>query len=302
MTSLPKASQDAGILFLHALTPIHPGSGTAIGVVDLPVQRERHTDWPLIPGSALKGVLRDACRGNGQDEQDLFVVFGPDTVDAHAHAGALSLTDARPLAFPVRSLSGVFAWVTCPAVLDRLNRDLAISGRTTLGDIPEIAPGQAALDVQSPLLVEGNKVVLEEFDFTRVGEAQEVLEWFGANISDDQATGSRMRKNTVVLSDDDFTHFVRHATEVMARIGLDYQTKTVKGGALFYEEFLPAETVFYSLALATKSRRADRDMRPDQVFDYLEKTVPLPHIIQIGADETIGKGLCAARLVKGGEV
>lgn len=52
---------DKTLLFVHALTGLHPGSGTALGVVDLPVQRERHTDWPLIPGSSLKGVMRAEC-------------------------------------------------------------------------------------------------------------------------------------------------------------------------------------------------------------------------------------------------
>ena len=55
------------LLFIHTLTRLHPGSGTALGVVDLPVQRERHTQWPLIPGSSLKGILRDACRESIKD-------------------------------------------------------------------------------------------------------------------------------------------------------------------------------------------------------------------------------------------
>ena len=46
-----------GLLGLHAQTALHPGSGTALGTVDLPVQRERHTHWPTIAGSALKGIL-----------------------------------------------------------------------------------------------------------------------------------------------------------------------------------------------------------------------------------------------------
>ena len=37
------------------------------------------------------------------------------------------MTDARLLAFPVRSLKGVFAWVTCPAVLERFHRDLQLA-------------------------------------------------------------------------------------------------------------------------------------------------------------------------------
>ena len=124
----------SAILGLHAQTSLHPGSGTALGTVDLPVQRERHTLWPTIPGSALKGVLRDACRDHvkaehggdrakaNRENRRLTAAFGPPTESAAEHAGALSVTDARLLAFPVRSLKGVFAWVTCPAVLERLAR------------------------------------------------------------------------------------------------------------------------------------------------------------------------------------
>ena len=100
------------MLFIHALTGLHPGSGTALGVVDLPVQRERHTQWPVVPGSSLKGVLRDTCRPDKSEadkHEQWLAVFGPETADADAHAGALSLTDARILAFPVRSLRGRFA-------------------------------------------------------------------------------------------------------------------------------------------------------------------------------------------------
>ena len=31
------------LLFIHAQTSLHPGTGTALGTVDLPIQRERHT-------------------------------------------------------------------------------------------------------------------------------------------------------------------------------------------------------------------------------------------------------------------
>src|SRR5437764_15259727 len=60
-----------GLLGLHALTGLHPGSGAALGTVDLPVQRERHTHWPTVAGSALKGILRDACRERIAQRHDL---------------------------------------------------------------------------------------------------------------------------------------------------------------------------------------------------------------------------------------
>jgi CRISPR-associated protein Cmr4 len=43
-------------------------------------------------------------------------------------------------------------------------------------------------------------------------------------------TYSQIRDHVAVLHDDDFTHFVRHATEVVARVGLDYEKKTVRQG------------------------------------------------------------------------
>ncbi len=69
-------------------TPLHAGSGSELGVVDLPIQRERHTNHPKIEASTLKGCLREAFRGQqAQHFPDLnnqykrlyiYPVFGPE--------------------------------------------------------------------------------------------------------------------------------------------------------------------------------------------------------------------------------
>jgi CRISPR-associated protein Cmr4 len=290
---------EKALLFVHALTSLHPGSGTALGVVDLLVQRERHTDWPLIPGSSLKGILRDACRRKNGDDNELYAVFGPKTDEAGEHAGALSLTDARILAFPVRSLRGVFAWVTCAAVLERLNRDLSLTGTAGLQGIARPEKEKAACN-GNDLLVDGNKLVLEEFEFTRTEGSDSVADWVAEHATEDKPTKDRIRTHLAVLHDDDFTHFVRHATEVVARVGLDYERKTVKAGALFYQEFLPAETLFYSVVIAEDSRRSDLKKGAAWTLQYAKERVP--PVLQIGGNETIGKGLCALRLIGTKEV
>lgn len=294
MSTTLTASPSAAILFLHAQTGLHPGSGTALGTVDLPVQRERHTQWPLIPGSAIKGVLRDLCRRQAGNDSDLFVVFGPETSEADKHAGALAVTDARILLFPVRSLRGVFAWVTCPAVLQRASRDLALAGLDgTVGTIRSLANRDevAACPAQSPLLIPGeNKFLLEEMEFERVEDFQ-VPDWL-ADATADPFSRQRVRTHTAVISDNDFGHFVQHATEIVARIGLDYERKTVKQGALFYQEFLPAETIFYTLVLANASRRDGHTKTAQEVLGYVTGKVSAGSVLQIGGDETIGKGFC----------
>ena len=298
-----------GLLGLHALTPLHPGAGTALGVVDLPVQRERHTQWPTIPGTALKGVLRDAFKRK-KKSSDVTMLFGGEPggrTEAEIIAGALSIGDARLFAFPVRSLKGVWAWVTCPAVLSRFARDASLVGL----DAPDVSafrpPEGEAIVTGGDLLVPiggVDKVVLEEFDAKATKST--LLERFATEFAklqlpDGEAykqTRERFVSSLCVLHDDDFGHFVRYATEVVARIGLDHETKTVKGGALFYQELLPAETLFYSVILAEGSRHKASKADATEVLKRFGGSIP--GVIQVGADETTGRGFCATQLRRKG--
>jgi CRISPR-associated protein Cmr4 len=60
------------LLGLFTETSLHAGAGQALGVIDLPIQREAHTAWPCVFGSAVKGALR--ARAEGLDGIDL--IFG----------------------------------------------------------------------------------------------------------------------------------------------------------------------------------------------------------------------------------
>ena len=282
-------------MFIHCLTATHPGSGTALDVVDLPVQRERHTQWPTIPGSTLKGVLRAATKTGGMDcwEQ---TAFGPDRDKASDHAGAISISDARILAFPVRSLKGVFAWATCPAVLDRLRRDISVTNyrNDRFPNRVDVRENSVLCPADSPLLIDSDGMLLEEFDFKRIGDDQGFAAWISDSTVTDATTAARIRTNLAVIADDAFGHFVRHATEVSARIGLDADTRTVKDGALFWEEHLPPETLFYALVTSSNSRRPGDHTKAAEILQRLSKA--MPETLQIGGNATLGKGLCAVRL------
>ena len=288
------------LMWIHALTPLHPGSGTALGVVDLPVQRERHTRWPTVPSSSLKGVLRDAYRrrGNGQageKKASVEVIFGPEVDHADKHAGSVSITDARLFAFPVRSLQGVFAWVTSPGVLQRFKSDLVLANQQrgqSSWSVPELLQGKAIAHSGSPLRA-GQHVVLEEFDLELAQDNDELLKTLAGFAFDEPEQQKHFLRQLAVVDDDTFTHFARYSTEVTARIGLDYEHKTVRQGALFYQEFLPAECVFYSVVLANPSRNGEK-LSAEEVLNHLKEGCP--PVLQIGGDETIGKGFCAVRI------
>jgi CRISPR-associated protein Cmr4 len=282
-------------LYLHVRTPLHAGSGADLGVVDLPIQRERHTGYPKIEGSSLKGALREAFRHlDGVEEQDRTLLFGPDSTEDDLHAGALGLTDARLLFFPVKSMSGVFAWVTCPSVLRKWHEELSDAGTDPSWDVPSsnTSTTDTALSVQE----DGgtHTVILEEYAFEvdPSPNVTRIAEWTMEHILGDD----RLRSNLLVLDDDAFRDFVELGTDVITRTKIDPETGTVAEGQLFTEEYLPPESVLYFLTLASPlnnggpaSLGAHDDPDAETVLDYAQKQ--MPGTMQVGANATIGKGM-----------
>ena len=307
------------ILF-KALSGIHAGSGADLGIVDLPIQREKHTGFPKIESSGIKGCLREEfekLQKNNKVEHDLVkIMFGPEEKPGSdtKHSGAIAFTDARILLFPVRSARGVFAYATCPLVLKRLAEDFAMAKIPQPEEInlDNINESNRALVAGESLRIPGSdKVVLEEYTYvTDVSEAvkklaNQIAKWLGK--PDDEY----LLKNLIVLPDNEFTDFTQNATEIITRIKISADTGTVETGALFTEELLPTETVMYSLVMASsiflpQDERGGPTVKAAEISgdeaEYLLGVFEsnLPGYIQIGGDATIGKGLTAVCVVKGG--
>lgn len=299
-------------LFLLCETPLHAGSGDNLGVVDLPIQRERHTQFPKIEASSLKGALREAFEHEQQKRKDPDVIrtFGPENGDEHA--GSMAFSDARLLLFPVKSMKGVFAWVTCPKVLLQLKRDLTIADALPSDfDLLKIDANTCCKDIDLTYSVGGkDKIVLEEytFDVTKNSETTKLAAWLAERLfTHDGVTAfwkGHLSKNLVVLKDDDFTDFVTLSTEVITRIKIDNETGTVQTGALFNEEYLPAESVLYSLVMAAdefKKESTEKDKgkerkKAEEVMDFFATTLKKISYFQIGGNATLGKGIVHATL------
>lgn len=301
MTTMFKAGT---ALFVYAETSIHLGSGQSLGAVDLAIQRERFTDLPMGASTGLKGIMRDAFEQRyGKEDARVLSAFGPDTDGASDYAGALAFTDLRLLLFPVRSLTGVFAWTTCPLVLERFRRDLrAIGAAVDVPSLPPLKDGQALVSTGSAVVSE-QQLVLEEYvlsptphlDVLRLGE------WLTANALPKTAEYAfwqeRLPRHLVVLSDDDFRDFTKHSTEVMARIKLnDRKTTTGDGGNLFYQENLPAESLLYALVLAQDDLSAK--LANGEASDLLSFVREVDgHRLQIGGNASTGRGLTHFRFM-----
>jgi CRISPR-associated protein Cmr4 len=275
------------ILGLLAQTSIHAGTGSNTGVIDLPIQREGHNGYPCIFGSSMKGALRTRAEAE-YGESSVTCVFGPDTKNASDHAGALMVSDARLLLLPIRSLTSQFKWVTCPAVLQRFQRDAERFGiALTNFTIPSVA-GEVAKVANT-----AGTLFLEEYRFTATTENMGGIITAIAKLMREGAE-AELESQLVIVSNDMFAHLCQHATPVNAHIAIESATKTVKAGALWYEETLPPETLLYVGLSAVKARAKDKgaEFPADAILSVVTGMIDKKWL-QVGGNETVGMGWCA---------
>lgn len=272
---------------LHALSPLHAGTGQAAGIVDLPIARMKATGIPFVPGSSIKGVLRDARRENGAKSDRLKAVFGPETKEAHLHAGALVVGDARLLALPVRSFRGTFAYVTSPLLLELARRDLGETGRGL--KLPRLPAGRGAgFADKDCACVHGGKVYLEDLDLP--AQCSEELAGWAKLLAPLASPGEDLfTKRFLAVDDDTMSFLMETATQLDARVRLDGETRTVAEGALWLEESLPAESLLLGLLAADRSRRNGHAMTPEEVLGL---ALPGEEVLQFGGKATVGRGRC----------
>lgn len=305
------------LLTLYTRTPLHVGSGTSVDVVDLPIMRERITGFPVIPASSLKGVLLQHARETFDDGKHARAKTIPDeakflfgTVEGEgeaqvSNAGCVQILEAKLLAFPVRSLAGCFAWLTCPLALARLQRDTGLLKHADGKSLPIPHPGKEKVIPGAELVVNG-QVVLEEFaldperPLKPETDDRKLIERLAALSTDPLWTG-KLAVRLAIVHDENFQHFVTTCTEVVARIKVDAASRTVEGGALFNQENVPCEALFYSVLTVLPPRREglstdfDANAKLGDLLPNGSDPNKAPPILQIGGDETTGHGLCETK-------
>lgn len=284
------------VYWLHTLSPTHVGTGRGVGYIDLPIHRDKVTNWPLIPGSAFKGVWADKYRATEEKRQQdelLRTAFGiAGDKGSSSNAGALVPTDARLVCLPVRSFFGTFAWCTSPLALQLLHRDLSLAGMTDLPKPPESLPADTIHHVPETALADKSRIYLEDLDFKAVPcesakrWADRLAGWVFAETADESWRPQFLRRFAVV-PDDVFSYLAETGTEVAARVRIDDESKTVVDGALWNEESIPAETILVGLVCCDRLYGA-RD-KTDQT-KLLEQFASGSCTLQIGGKATVGRG------------
>jgi CRISPR-associated protein Cmr4 len=300
------------LLYLYAESPVHTGAANSVDVLDLPVQRESATGYPVIWGQSLKGALRQAAVDAHWDEALLQSVFGsaigrPDE-DGGTTPGTLAVGDAQLVAMPVPTLRRTFAWLTSEIALARLARKYKVLGTGDTPALPQVASDRAvaasaawsaggAPEVLGPCLVP-----FEDVPATGPRAAEDVprgplAEWASRIAADAlgwdpvfRPFAGKLRDDLVMAGSELVPVLLRECTEQAVRVQLD-ASKTVANGP-FYSEYLPTETIMAaSLTLREKGDTAGNRAALSGLLDT--------KLLQIGGDETLGKGLMWGRLLPG---
>lgn len=309
-------SMKTTMLYLYVETPLHAGVGSGLSSIDLPIQRERATQYPMIQGSGIKGKLRAAAEDLTErkeapftNEQLVNIVFG--SKNGNEYAGALIAGDARILLFPVRSLNGVFAYTTSYDVLSRFIRDHNRGSNMISWKLSEekLFEGTAYITKNSKVAI-NNNIVLEEFSFEGKTDpvTDKIAEWLATNAFPQKGVTQadeygywrdKVKNSLVILPDEDFRDFVVNATEIVTRIKIDRDKKTAASGALWTEEHLPTDTLLYVPIYATDARKTKEvgnkkvpEMLAEDILDTATKLENGQNgYLQLGGDETVGRGI-----------
>ena len=296
--------QNKAIVFLYAVSPVHMGSGAATGIIDNPIQRERHTSHPCFAGSGIKGAVRHGFEALGGEPHLMTRLFGPGAQSGDLHAGAVSFGDAQLVAFPVRSLKRGYVYATCPQALARAKRLLAAAGAGAQWKDPTV-PKDGCCVLSNCDLLRNDKLHLEAFEYEGA-VIEEIKELAGDLASkalpahDDYSFfRDKLSSDLVVLSDTDFGYFVEHATLVEPHVRINDSTGTADDGGLFYTENLPPESLMIA-PLFTTATRGDVDdrMESGDVMGKIRNALD-EKLLQIGGDATTGRGLVMAKVLGG---
>ncbi len=289
----------SNILYIFTRTPLHVGAGSSVGAIDQPVQRERHTGFPVVPGSAIKGVLADGYTARDNDGRTikdeernatqrtemgakLFGLGASKVEGDNGRAGAISFGEAQLLAFPVRSAKGCFAWLTSPLALKRWQR---ASGKT-LSEFPDTIKDNKAYFCEKTLgeKLDGkstSSALFEDYVFHHEGEFSAAPELTAA-IRVDGIWSDLAAAHLVLVSDHTLSHFARTACEVAQHVVIDDETGTAKDGLLFNQENVPSETLLFATLTASQESALEE--------------IDIPNPIQLGGDATTGLGFCSTNI------
>ena len=295
-----------GDFFLgFAVTQVRVGAGRSPGVVDLPIVRDP-LGWPFLPASSVKGGLKSACELSkfSMDSVDCSIVYGWDVKQAERaefepYVSAVALTDASILFYPVRVEGGEeglrFCYASSPYLLRRayglaaevLELKECAAEAACPRELVKVLGGLEDAGVEVGRLYV-NTVYVENARMVEGGALERLLSLSGLGGN---PVASWLGSCLLVLSDDDMLSVVESGIVRLARVRLDYRTKTVEAGP-WTEEYLPEATVFLLASFYRDTEVKGRLVRAEDARRFhLSLLESMNWHVVVGGRETLGRGI-----------
>ncbi|MBM9520416.1 type III-B CRISPR module RAMP protein Cmr4 [Desulforhopalus vacuolatus] len=287
------------LYFMQTRSGLHCGVGQGLSDIDLPVAKHSLTGHPLVPGTSIKGVLRDYFEET--EEQEKFAAaFGGMQKGKSDFASALSFTDCQLICLPVRSYFGTYAHAASPQTLRLLKEEMTRGGYENLPEIPRFAHPQDTTEYHSAVPKDsrlrragGKQLLLEELDLLVDTEFQKNADEWAALLAEElcpnDAEGQSFFHEGFVVVDNDVLNFLCETSLPVSAHNKIGENGVVEDGALWYEEYVPAETLFLGAVYGENGRgEKHHNLSAGALLDLVCST---PLSLQVGGNATTGRGL-----------
>jgi len=298
----------AALLLASALTKLHPGAGRSPGTVDLPVIRDP-LGYPYIPGSQVKGSLKTrlAARQGAIKENEkkgatvdcdqapcICYLLGAEPGEGQHGASAIQIGDLYPLLIPAPAANpeGV-VFITTPYLLAKAAATLRAAGIEKDADALEkvaTCKGEKVQVSVKGVLVDGHLYSIDQLLPSLANEVRGLNPLY-----------QLLNTNILVVPDGHGRVLIDQLLPRVTRVRLDKKTKTVAGGGLWTEEYLPWGTLFLGAIFETGFHNIYKDKcnpggaRP---LEELEDQLKGLDAIVVGGKESVGAGLLRIKLAK----
>lgn len=284
---------DFRIGYFYSLAPIHCGGEGDLGNI-LEIAREVHTNFPYVPGSSLRGSLRDeVVNSDLHGEMIANRLFGKE-LDSNGQMGVHQVWfgDARLLWIPMRTMAikgtrkNVFTWVSCHSLI----RDHALISRKALTVFPDHPVGTNTKP--ETYLVADAEIVVQP-----MSNDQKTATMLSGNWASSLASVQpEWSKNHIVLPDDDFHVLMEHSlwTQVRNKIQENDNGKTQAGAAeIFWTDVcIPRDTILYFSwgYNLLKDKPGETNGSRVTINDHNKLIEILQGLLQVGGQANVGRG------------
>lgn len=261
------------LYLIENLTHMHVGSGDAnYGTVDRLIQRDAITDYPAVHASSLKGALKEYCEYRNQDDENSAETFIAQTFGDDDNAGNLRFIEAQLLCVPMRSNRRPYYLCTSPLAL----RQFLECAQTFGIDLPHAqAIEKAAQYDKDTIAIADDSAMIEEIEAKKTDDI------------DFEALGKLLGGPVAVVPDTLFGTLLKDLP-VIARNQLD----NGESKNLWYEEVLPRKSRLYTIIGEPDYLNTNDEKSLKNHFDRFRRYLSDGTPIQIGANASVGYGLC----------